>query len=69
MIQTLLILAMLPLWALGGVVVYHIAREQKPPADSSNRIGKLRLVWFALTKEEDFVGMYPWLANDEGDNV
>lgn len=54
---------------LGLLVIYHIVRKQEKPADTSNRIGKARLVWFALTKEGDFVGMYPWLANDEGDNV
>jgi hypothetical protein len=42
-------------------------KPKKAPMDSSNRIGHLRLVWFALTKPQDFVPLYPWLAVDEED--
>lgn len=57
--------------ALGGLVFFHILRPQRRPADRSNRINKVRLVWFALTREDLFAatGNYPWLLNDEYENV
>lgn len=54
---------------LGLFVIYHIARPQQPPADVSNRINKIRLVWFALTRESLFVDSHPWLRRDELDNI
>lgn len=50
-------------------VAYHILRPQKSPADTSNRINKIRLLWFCLTREDLFVKIFPWLKNDELDNV
>lgn len=50
-------------------VAFHIIRPQKAPADESNRINKIRLLWFALTRENLFVGSHPWLKNDELDNI
>lgn len=54
---------------VGLFVFFHIFRGQKGPADASNRINKIRLVWFALTREELFVETFPWLKNDELDNL
>lgn len=54
---------------LGLFIVFHIARPQKAPADTSNRINKIRLLWFCLTREDKFVGIFPWLKHDELDNV
>ena len=54
---------------LGLFVIYHIARPQQPPADTSNRINKVRLLWWALTREGMFVDTFPWLRNDELDNI
>lgn len=54
---------------IGVFVVWHIARPQKQPADESNRINKIRLLWFALTREDKFVEGFPWLKNDEWENV
>lgn len=54
---------------LGLFLVYHIARPQRSPADTSNRINKIRLIWFVLTREELFVSTFPWLSRDELDNV
>jgi hypothetical protein len=54
---------------IGLLVIYHTVREQKPPADTSNRINKIRLVWFAITREDLFVNSQPWLKNDEYKNV
>lgn len=69
MLTLLLFVAALPVIALGLFIIYHIARPQKAPADISNRINKIRLLWFALTREELFVGLFPWLKSDELDNV
>lgn len=64
-----LVAAGLLLTLLGLFVVFHIFRTQRTPADASNRINKIRLVWFVLTREELFVGTFPWLKNDELDNL
>ena len=63
--MTLLFLILsLPVYAVGLLVFWHVARPQHSPADASNRINKLRLVWFALTREELFVNVLlclcPW---------
>ena len=70
--NTLLLIVMIissPVYLLGMFVLYHIFRGQTSPADKSNRINKIRLVWFALTREELFVNTFPWMKNDELDNV
>jgi hypothetical protein len=54
---------------VGLFVMFHIFRSQRLPADQSNRINKIRLLWFTLTREDLFVGAFPWLAHDELDNV
>lgn len=59
---------LLPFALIGALLVYHVARPQRNPADTSNRINKIRLVWFAMTKEELFVEQFDWLRHDEGDN-
>jgi hypothetical protein len=56
--------------ALGMLMLFHtLVREKKSPVDKSNRINHLRLVWFAMANEEDFVDLYPWLRKDEKDNL
>lgn len=70
MLTALAILCLLaPFSLLGVLIVFHIARPQRRPADTSNRINKARLLWFALTREDLFVGTFPWLTRDEADNV
>lgn len=55
---------------LGLFVIFHVLiRSKKSPADSSNRINHIRLLWFVLTRENLFVGTFPWLKNDELDNM
>lgn len=54
---------------IGLFTLFHWLRPQKSPADTSNRINKIRLWWFALTRENLFVGLFPWLTRDELDNV
>lgn len=53
---------------VGLFTMFHLFRAQRPPADTSNRIAHIRLWWFALTREDKFVGRFPWLAKDEWDN-
>lgn len=54
----------------GLAMIYHVfIRGKHSPADKSNRINHLRLVWFALTREEEFVELFPWLKNDEWENI
>ena len=65
----ILILAALPTCAIGLFVFWHIVRGQRAPADTSNRINKVRLLWFALTREDLFVPVFPWLRRDELANV
>lgn len=54
---------------IGFFVIYHVFRSQELPADKSNRINKIRLLWFALTRENLFVDIFPWLKNDEFENM
>jgi hypothetical protein len=53
---------------VGLFVMFHIFRSQRLPADQSNRINKIRLLWFTLTREDLFVDLFPWLKRDELDN-
>lgn len=70
MFLVLAILCLLaPFSVLGLLLAWHIARPQRAPADTSNRINKVRLLWFALTREDLFVPQFPWLRRDEADNV
>ena len=64
-----LALVLLPFSALGLLLAWHIARPQHRPADASNRLNKARLIWFAMSREDLFVGTFPWLAHDELHNV
>lgn len=54
---------------VGLFVMFHTFRSQRLPADTSNRINKIRLLWFALTREDLFVRTFPWMSRDELDNV
>ena len=72
MIYTIILigfLALLFLAAIGAFTLVHLFRSKKEPADTSNRINHIRLWWFALTRENLFVDKFPWLKNDELDNV
>lgn len=70
MVVALAILCLLaPFSVLGLLLAFHIARPQRRPADTSNRLNKARLVWFALTREDLFIDLFPWLTQDELKNV
>lgn len=62
-------LASLPVLLIGLLVIYHVMRPQKSPADTSNRINKIRLIWFALTREDWLAERVDWLKRDEMDNI
>ena len=51
------------------VIVKVLFMPMKKPADNSNRIAHLRLVWWALNRPERFVNLYPWLMRDEHENI
>jgi len=68
-LQFILTLAGVFFTLIGLFTFYHLLRPQKAPADSSNRINKFRLWWFALTREDKFAERFAWLRNDEWDNV
>lgn len=65
----ILTLAALPTCAVGLLVFFHVARPQRAPADASNRINKIRLLWFALTRENLLAPHIPWLRRDEAANT
>jgi len=68
-LQTVLLVVASPLIAIGGIFVYNVFfRKKKVPVDSSNRFNHFRLVWFSITREDKFVGLFPWLKNDEWEN-
>jgi hypothetical protein len=53
----------------GTWVLVMLAKSLKAPADKSNRINRIRLFWFALTRPELFTEQFPWMKRDELDNV
>ncbi len=59
------------IFALFGLFVFikTLVTPMKAPADTSNRIAHLRLVWFAITRPELFVNSFGWLKHDEMDNL
>ncbi len=67
--MSLILAALTPFSLIGLFVCWHIVRPQRRPADTSNRLNKARLLWFALTREDMFLPIFPWLAHDERDNV
>lgn len=70
MICSLLIGFMLP-FALIGLFVFVkvLLLPMKAPADTSNRIAHLRLVWLSINSPEYFVPTQPWLRMDERDLI
>lgn len=64
-----IIMLMSPFFVFGLFIFIQLLRPSKPPADESNRINRIRLLWFALTRQELFVGPFPWMKNDELDNL
>ena len=64
------LLFMLPFALIGLFVLMKVLfMPMQKPADTSNRIAHLRLVWFAINRPQNFVELYPWLMQDEQDNT
>ena len=63
-----LVIAMFPMWALGMLTFIQWVRPASG-IDKSNIINRIRLWWFALTRQSQFVELFPWLLNDELDNI
>lgn len=56
----------LPLTLLGAFLIFKvIIMPMKKPADTSNRIAHLRLVWKAINRPEEFVATEEYLKYDE----
>ena len=68
--KMVLALAGLFFTGIGLFVFYRVfVAEKSDPMDRSNRINHLRLLWFVLVHPQMFVDTFPWLKNDERDNV
>lgn len=66
----LLLIAMLPMWLLGAYLFTKVLlMPNAPPADRTNRINHIRVVFFAIQHPEKFIALYPWLARDEAENL
>lgn len=71
MISLIAIIAlMLPYSTIGIFIIIKVLfLPMKAPADTSNRIAHLRLVWWAITRPEEFTDSFPWLKQDEKENI
>lgn len=54
-----------PFTLIGLFTAFHLMRGMRPPVDKSNRFNVFRLWWYALTRQEQFVWLFPWLRDDE----
>ena len=54
---------------IGMLTVGSWALPIKQPADTSNRINRIRLWWYAISAPHRFVGNFYWLRGDETDNL
>lgn len=68
-LSTLLSFVGLLFTLLGIFTVYCWFKPRRLPADDSNVINMIRIWWFALTRPDKFVDVFPWLKRDEWDNV
>ena len=62
-----LIALLTPFIMIGVFVVYQVTKKQKPPADESNRIGHIALIWEACTSPHRFTEFRPYLKYDVSD--
>ncbi len=51
------------------VFIKVLIMPNSPPADRTNRINHIRVVFFSLQSPEKFIEMYPWLKFDEAENL
>lgn len=64
-----LIITMFPTWLFGAAILIQILKKPPFPVDKSNLFNRFRLLWFAISRQNLFVDLFPWLKNDELDNV
>ena len=62
-----LIALLTPFVMIGVFVVYQVVKKQKPPADESNRIGHIALIWEACTAPHRFAEFRLYLKYDVSD--
>jgi len=55
--------------AIGVFTIIHWLRPPPKPVDRSNVLNRIRLWWFALTRQDMFIELCPWLLNDEKGNI
>lgn len=69
--MTLLWLGMWLPTLIGTFTIIMWLRPEKEDGvtDVSNRINRIRLWWFALTRRSMFVPVAEWLKHDEADNL
>lgn len=61
----IVVLALVALCLLvGAFVVYQVLKKQKPPADESNRLGHIALIWESCTAPHRFAEFRPYLKYD-----
>ena len=53
-----------PFILIGAFVVYQVAKKQEQPADESNRLGHIALIWEACTAPDRFAEFRPYLKYD-----
>lgn len=54
---------------IGMLVLFHLMKPMKEPADTSNRIAHIKLFWLCLNKPHIFVDAFPFLKNDVEENL
>lgn len=69
MIEVFLFIAVVPLWAIGALTVFHWFKSPKVPMDSSNRINNIVAWWLGLTRPEVLARHYDFFKNDVMENV
>jgi len=65
---TILNLVLWPFTIIGLGVVIKISRKEEH-VDDSNGFNRVRIFWFALTRMSQMVDKFPWLKNDEWENI
>jgi hypothetical protein len=54
---------------IGVMVLVSFCLPIKPPADTSNRINRIRLFWYAISAPHRSIKSFYWLQGDETDNL